>query len=197
MASLKNVRIHATAEVSSKASIGQGTSIWNQTQIRENAKIGKNCVFGKNVYVDRNVLIGNNVKVQNNSSIYEGVTIQDGVFVGPHVSFTNDRLPRAINPDGSLKKETDWKLEKTLVRTGASIGAKSVLMCGITIGEFALIGAGSVVTKDVEDYSLVLGNPATLVGYVCKCGFKVADSNKNLRYSICPNCKTKLDFLKK
>lgn len=197
MASLKNVRIHATAEVSSKADIGQGTSIWNQTQIRENAKIGKNCVFGKNVYVDRNVLIGNNVKVQNNSSIYEGVTIQDGVFVGPHVSFTNDRLPRAINPDGSLKKESDWKLEKTLVRTGASIGAKSVLMCGITIGEFALIGAGSVVTKDVEDYSLVLGNPAILVGYVCKCGFKVADSNKNLKYSTCPNCKTKLDFLRK
>lgn len=194
---MKNVRIHATAEVSSNAKIGEGTSIWNQTQVRENSKVGKNCVFGKNVYVDRNVVIGNNVKIQNNSSVYEGVTLQDGVFVGPHVSFTNDRLPRAINVDGTLKKESDWKIEKTLVRTGASIGAKSVVMCGITVGEFAMVGVGSVITKDVPSYSLVFGNPARLVGYVCKCGFKVAGVDKKLMYSTCPNCKTKLDFLKK
>lgn len=197
MAKIKNLRIHETAEVSSRAHVGEGTSIWHHTQIRENTKIGKNCIFGKNVYVDKNVIIGNNVKVQNNSSIYDGVTIQDGVFVGPHVSFVNDRLPRAINPDGTLKTQSDWKIEKTLVKKGASIGTKSVIMCGLTIGEFAMIGAGSVVTRDVPAYGLVFGNPAKVVGNVCKCGFKVTGADNKLMFTYCPNCKTKLDFLKK
>ncbi len=188
--------IHKTAEVSDKANVGKNTSIWNYVQVRENAKIGESCIIGKNVYIDKNVIIGDNVKIQNNVSVYDGVTIEDGAFIGPHVCFTNDKLPRAINVDGGLKKESDWKLEKTLVKKGASIGAKSVILSKITIGEFAMIGAGSVVTKDVPNYGLVLGTPAKLVGYVCRCGFKVTDKNNRLIDKKCRSCGLSLDFLK-
>ena len=148
-------KIHETAEVDKRAKIGENTSIWHHSQVRENAKIGDNCTFGKNVYIDHNVVIGNNVKIQNNVSVYFGVTLEDGVFIGPHVSFMNDKLPRSINPDGSLKtggtEAEDWKVSKTLVKKGASIGTGSLIMPGLTIGEFAMIGAGSIVTKDVPN----------------------------------------------
>lgn len=172
------IKVHLTAEVSDKARIGEGTSIWHHSQIRENARIGKNCIIGKNVYVDFDVSIGNNVKIQNNVSVYHGVAIEDGVFIGPHVCFTNDKFPRAINPDGTLKKGDDWEVSKTLIKKGASVGANSTIISGITIGEWALVGAGSVVTKDVPDYGLVCGSPARLVGYVCKCGKKLEGSKK-------------------
>ena len=124
------IKIHPTAEVSKKAIVGNKTSIWNQAQIREKAKIGKNCIIGKNVYVDFGVIIGNNVKIENNVSIYHGVTIEDGVFIGPHTCFTNDKIPRAINPTGSLKKSTDWNLSKTLVKkVNYSLGYKNWKIC--------------------------------------------------------------------
>ncbi|MCS6849050.1 MAG: acyltransferase [Anaerolineae bacterium] len=164
------IRIHPTAEVSERARIGEGTSIWNNAQVREDAVIGKNCIIGKGVYIDAGVVIGDNVKIQNNVSVFHGVTIEDGVFIGPHVCFTNDMLPRAINPDGTLKSAQDWTVVNTTVRYGASIGANATIVCGITIGRWAMVGAGSVVTKDVPDHGLVYGNPATLRGYVCKCG---------------------------
>lgn len=167
------IRTHPTAEVNSKASIGQGTSIWNHVQVRENAVIGENCVLSKGVYIDFGVHIGDNVKIQNGISVYHGVTLEDGVFCGPHCVFTNDRQPRSINPDGSLKAADDWLLSKTLVRTGASIGAHATVVCGVTIGRWAMIGAGAVVTKDVPDYGLVYGNPAKLHGFVCPCGAKL------------------------
>ena len=170
-----NCRIHPTADVSPQATIGEHTSIWQHCQVRERAKIGMNCVLGKGVYVDLQVNIGDNVKIQNYVSIYHGVTIEDGVFIGPHVCFTNDRLPRAINPDGSLKAADDWELSETYVQRGASIGANATIRCGIQIGEWAMIGAGSVVTRDVPDYGLVYGNPALLRGYVCVCGDRLVE----------------------
>ena len=118
--------------------------------------------------------IGSNVKIQNHVSVFEGVTLEDGVFVGPHACFTNDLLPRAITPDGKLKSADDWEITPTLVKYGASIGAGSVILCGLTIGEFALIGAGSVVTRDVPPHALVFGNPARQHGYVCRCARRLA-----------------------
>src|SRR6266480_6764342 len=161
--------IHPTAEVSSTAQIGPGTRIWGQVHVREYAQIGETCNIGKGVYIDTHVHIGSNVKIQNHVSLFEGVTLEDGVFVGPHVSFTNDLLPRAITPDGKLKIAEDWVITPTLVKYGASIGAGSIIICGITIGKFAQIGAGSVVTRDVPPHALVFGNPARQHGYVCRC----------------------------
>jgi acetyltransferase-like isoleucine patch superfamily enzyme len=163
-------RIHATADVSPAAEVGAGTSIWHQCQVREDARIGRDCILSKGVYVDAGVELGDNVKVQNYVSIYHGVTIEDGVFCGPHCVFTNDKRPRAINVDGTLKRSDDWALGETRVRTGASIGANAVIVCGVTIGAWAMIGAGSVVTQDVPDYGLAWGNPARLQRFVCPCG---------------------------
>lgn len=167
--------VHPTAEVSSDAHVGRGTRIWRQVHIREHASIGEMCNIGKGVYIDTHVHIGSRVKIQNHASIFEGVTLEDGVFVGPHVCFTNDLTPRAITPDGALKSSDDWQVTSTLVKYGASIGAGSVIVCGIVIGEFALIGAGSVVTKDVPPQVLVFGNPARFHGYVCHCARRLVD----------------------
>ena len=183
--------IHKTAEVEEGASIGENTNIWHYSHIRKGSTIGSNCVLGKNVFVDSGAKIGNNVKIQNNVSVYDGVTIEDGVFVGPHVTFTNDLEPRAINPDGSLKKSSDWKISQTLVKKGSSIGAASVIICGITIGEFAMIGAGSVVTKNVPNFALVYGTPAKHMGYVCKCGKKLGDTNLSGKIK-CSHCKSEI-----
>src|SRR5512142_2718622 len=165
-----SIRIHASAEVSDKASIGDGTSIWHNSQVREGARLGNNCILGKGVYIDAGVIIGDNVKIQNYVSVFHGVTIEDGVFIGPHVCFTNDMRPRAVNPDGSLKAADDWVLSETVVKRGAALGANSTIRCGITIGEWVMIGSDSVVTKDVPAYGLVKGNPARLHGFVCACG---------------------------
>jgi len=184
------VRIHPTAEVSEKAKIGEGTGIWHQAQVRENVSIGENCIIGKGVYIDEGVSIGNNVKIQNYVSVYHGLTIEDGVFVGPHVCFTNDMRPRAINPDGSLKAADDWVLSETLVKHGAALGANSTIRCGITIGEWAMVGSGSVVTRDIPAHGLVYGNPAQLRGFVCACG-EIMEKESQITDSVttkCPKC---------
>jgi UDP-2-acetamido-3-amino-2,3-dideoxy-glucuronate N-acetyltransferase len=162
--------IHPTADVSPQAQIGVGTRIWHHAQIREGAVIGGQCIIGKNVYIDFGVRIGDKVKVQNNALLYHGLTVEDGVFIGPQACLTNDRFPRAITPDGDLKGADDWIVGPTLIRYGASIGASATVLAGLTIGRFAMVGAGAVVTRSVPDYGLVVGVPARLVGYVCKCG---------------------------
>lgn len=168
------VFIHPSAEVETGATIGEGSKIWHLAHIRRDAQLGANCVIGRGVFVDAGVHIGDSVKIQNYVSVFHGVTIEDGVFVGPHVCFTNDMFPRAVNPDMSLKAADDWVLSETLVKAGAAIGANSTIVCGITIGRWAMIGSGSVVTKDVPDYALVVGNPARIIGYVTASGKRVA-----------------------
>ncbi len=188
---------HSTADVSPQAIIGHGTKIWQHCQIREGAVIGHNCILSKGVYIDSGVRIGHNVKIQNGISIYHGVTLEDGVFCGPHCVFTNDRQPRAINPDGTLKSADDWSVSKTLVRMGASIGAHATIVCGVTIGRWAMIGAGAVVTHDVPDHGLVYGNPARLHGFVCPCGEKLGGARGTSGESdetsmLCPKCQTRI-----
>ena len=191
-----SVRIHPTADVSDSAEIGAGTSIWHQCQIRERACIGQNCILGKGVYVDFEVVLGDNVKVQNYVSIFHGVTIEDGVFVGPHVCFTNDNLPRAINPDGTLKASDDWEIGHIRVKRGAALGANATLLPKVTIGEWAIVGSGAVVTKDVPDYGLVVGNPAHLIGFVCPCGHRLVagERDSEVMHARCTDCGTGVDI---
>lgn len=191
-----SIRIHPTAEVSNEAIIGKGTNIWHHSQIRPNATIGKNCNIGKGVYVDSDVSIGDNVKIQNYVSVYHGVTVEDGVFIGPHVCFTNDMFPRAINADGTLKATDDWTVSETIVCKGASIGANSTVRCGVTIGKWAMVGSGSVITKDIPDHGLVYGNPAQLHGFVCACGVKVELEKKqtDIITARCPGCGLKIEI---
>lgn len=172
---LEGVVVHPTADVSHDAVIGRGTRIWSNVQIREGARIGSNCVFGRNSFVDVDVVVGDNVKVQNNASLYEGVTLGDGVFVGPHVVFTNDKVPRAVTPLGVLKGKDDWTLSRTVVGTGAALGACCVVVTGVHIGEWAMVGSGAVVTRDVPPHALVVGNPGRVVGYVSASGERFDD----------------------
>lgn len=185
-------RVHPTASVSDRARIGDGTRVWNQAQVREDAVIGRDCIIGKDVYVDFSVEIGDNVKIQNGALIYHGVTIESGVFIGPGVIFTNDKRPRAINPDGTLKGNDDWIVGKTRVRYGASIGAGAVILPDVTIGQFALVAAGAVVTHDVGDQVLVVGNPARPAGYVCRCATKLIEEAAG-QYR-CPVCHSQYAF---
>ena len=172
-----NFFIHSTAIVDEGAQIGPGTSIWHWTHICEGAKIGNDCSFGQNVYVGNKVTIGNNVKVQNNVSIYTGVECEDNVFLGPSIVFTN-----IINPRSSIVRRDEFK--KTIVREGASIGANATIICGIEIGKFSFIGAGSVVTKDVRDYELVFGNPSIHKGWISEFGEKLTFDDKGK--ATCP-----------
>jgi acetyltransferase-like isoleucine patch superfamily enzyme len=184
-----NVRIHETAIVEDGAEIKEGTSIWHHAHVRRGVKLGKNCILGKGVYIDADVTIGDGVKIQNRVSVYHGVTIGNNVFLGPHMVFTNDSYPRAFNQE--------WKTVETKVEDGASIGANAVIICGITIGKFSMIGSGSVVTKDVPAHGLVYGNPAKLRGYVCKCGltkFPLPTDGSEVDTSkfVCENCEKTL-----
>lgn len=161
-----SITIHPTAIVEDGAAIGDGSRVWHHAHIRAGAVVGDGANLGKNVYVGTDVHVGHRVKVQNNVSVYEGVTLEDDVFVGPSVVFTNDRYPRAFIHE--------FKVVPTLVRTGASIGANATIVCGTTVGSFATVAAGSVVTHDVEDHQLVMGNPARPAGWVCRCGHLVS-----------------------
>lgn len=161
-----NVFIHPSANVSNMAQIGAGTKIWINVQIRENADIGDRCILSKDVYIGQEVKIGQRCKIQNSVSVYTGVEIGDDVFVGPNACFTNDRVPRAFT--------VDWKISRTRIENGVSIGANATIVCGISIGEYAMVAAGSVVTKDVPPYTLVMGNPARPVARIDKDGNRIS-----------------------
>jgi len=154
---------HESAFVDDGCTIGAGTKIWHFCHILKNTRIGENCIFGQNCMVGPNVTIGNRVKVQNNVSIYDGVELEDEVFCAPSMVFTN-----VINPRGFIERKTEFK--KTLIKRGATLGANSTVICGVTVGRYALVGAGAVVAADVPDYALMLGVPARRRGWVCKCG---------------------------
>lgn len=165
MTSNPAVFIHPTASITEPVRIGDGTKVWINVQIRENAEIGISCILSKDVYIDHGVRIGDRCKIQNSVSIYNGVTIESDVFVGPNVAFANDKVPRASN--------SEWIVTPTLVKRGASIGANATVVCGVVIGAYAMIAAGSVVTKSVPSHALVMGNPARVVGFVCECGHRL------------------------
>lgn len=164
--------IHESSYVDEDVVIGENTKIWHFSHVMSGARIGNNCSFGQNVNVGNNAIIGNSVRVQNNVSIYEGVIIEDDVFCGPSMVFTNDLTPRVFGPKG-----TSFYL-KTIVKKGASIGANATIVCGHVVGEYSIVGAGAVVTKDIPPYALVVGNPAKQIGWVCKCGNRLGNSLK-------------------
>jgi len=167
---------HPSAIVDQPADIGDGTQIWHFSHIRENSHIGENCNIGQNVYIDANVTVGNHVKIQNNVSLYNGVTCEDDVFIGPSAVFTN-----VVNPRAVVERKNEFK--PTLVRKGATIGANATIVCGNEIGTYAMIGAGSVVTKNVKPYALMVGNPAKQIGWVSKNGQKLHFNTENI--AIC------------
>jgi UDP-2-acetamido-3-amino-2,3-dideoxy-glucuronate N-acetyltransferase len=157
---------HPTATIDPGCTIGPGTAVWHYTHVSTGARVGARCSIGQNVYVARDVVVGDNVKIQNNVSLYEGVTLEDDVFCGPSMVFTN-----VVNPRSHVSRKHEYR--KTLVRRGATIGANATIVCGHTIGEYAFIGAGAVVTGDVPDYALLLGVPARLAGWMCACGVRL------------------------
>ena len=172
--------IHESSYVDEPCTIGNGTRIWHFCHIMAHATIGERCSIGQNVVVASRVRIGNNVKIQNNVSIYEGVELEDDVFCGPSMVFTNVVTPRSGTP---RNRPTDY--HRTLVKRGASIGANATIVCGVTIGEFAFIGAGSVITRDVPAYALVYGNPGRIHGYACECGVGLAVAGDTC---VCAEC---------
>jgi len=170
--------IHESSYVDEGAEIGAGTKIWHFCHVMPRARVGERCNIGQNVLVSSNVILGNNVKIQNNVSLYTGVIIEDDVFLGPSMVFTN-----VINPRSHINRKDEY--QTTLVQKGASIGANATIVCGITLGKYCFVGAGSVVTRDVPDYALVYGSPARVRGWMCQCGEQLNFKDDR---AVCPSC---------
>ena len=176
--------IEPSADVDPRARIGSGTRVWHLAQVRENARVGDDCVLGRGAYVGPGVCIGDRCKLQNHALVYEPAVLEDGVFVGPAAVLTNDLLPRAVTADGRLKSAADWDAVGVRVRTGASIGARAVCVAPVTVGRWAMVGAGAVVTRDVPDFALVAGVPARRLAWVGRAGVPLEDRGRG-RY-LCP-----------
>ncbi len=178
---MSDVFVHESSYVDEGCSIGEGTKIWHFSHVMAGARIGKRCNIGQNVVVSPGVVIGDNVKIQNNVSIYTGVTLEDDVFCGPSMVFTN-----VMNPRSAVSRKDEYR--STLVKRGASLGANSTIICGHTVGAFAFIGAGAVVTKDIPDYALVVGNPGRISGWMCECGVKLVSGSTPPKDAACSAC---------
>lgn len=171
-------RIAGSADVDERATIGEGTSVWHLAQVREDAVVGPDCTLGRGAYVGPGVVIGAGCKLQNHALVYEPAILEDGVFVGPAAVLTNDLYPRAVNPDGSVKSADDWHAVGVTVRTGASIGARAVCIAPVTVGRWATVAAGSVVTRDVPDFALVAGVPARRIRWVGRAGVPLEEAGE-------------------
>ena len=187
-------RVHPSADLEADVAVGPRTSIWHRAQVRVGARIGADCIIGRDVFIDEGVVLGDKVKVQNAALVYHGVTVEDGVFIGPNAILTNDRFPRAITATGALARADDWQVSPIRLRTGSSIGAGAVVVAGCDVGRFATVGAGAVVTRDVPDHALAVGNPARLLGWVCACGKRLVDATgrpaaaDTSGTAVCPGC---------
>jgi len=167
---VNSLRIEPTADVDQSAEIGTGSTVWHLAQVRENARLGTGCIVGRGAYVGPGVLIGDNVKLQNYALVYEPAVLEDSVFIGPAAVLTNDMFPRSTDPAGRLKRASDWESRGVVVREGASLGARVVVVAGVEVGKWALIGAGAVVVRNVPDFALVVGVPARRIGWVGRAG---------------------------
>jgi UDP-2-acetamido-3-amino-2,3-dideoxy-glucuronate N-acetyltransferase len=177
--------LHKSSYVDTGAIIGAGTKIWHFCHVMADVQIGEQCNIGQNVFIASGVRIGNRVKIQNNVSIYTGVTLEDDVFLGPSMVFTN-----VTNPRSHVPRKDEYR--PTLVRRGATIGANATILCGVTLGEYAFVGAGAVVTHDIPPYALMYGNPARLRGWMCRCGERLPLSTQPMQETaVCPRCKTR------
>lgn len=181
---MADVFVHESSYVDEGCEIGEGSKVWHFSHVMSGARIGKRCNIGQNVVVSPQVVIGDNVKIQNNVSIYTGVILEDDVFCGPSMVFTN-----VVNPRSHVSRKDEYKT--TLVKQGASLGANTTIVCGHTIGRFAFIGAGAVVTKDIPDYALVVGNPGRISGWMCQCGVKLASGTTPPVEATCAVCSTR------
>jgi UDP-2-acetamido-3-amino-2,3-dideoxy-glucuronate N-acetyltransferase len=178
---MPNYFVHQSSFVDDGSEVGEGTKIWHFSHVMARARIGKGCNIGQNVVISPDVVIGDNVKIQNNVSVYTGVILEDDVFCGPSMVFTN-----VTNPRSHVSRKHEY--QRTLVRRGASLGANCTIICGHTIGCYAFVGAGAVITRDVPDYALVVGNPARIVGWMCQCGVKLSGGTEAAAHSKCDYC---------
>ena len=187
------IRIAPNASISDAAKLSDNSSVWDFAQVRENAVIGKNTIVGSYAYIDANVQIGHNCKIQNRALIYDPARIHDGVFIGPGAILTNDKNPRSISVSGELISAKDWEKTGVEILEGASIGAGTICIAPLTIGRWAVVGAGSVVSKTVKDHALVVGNPARQVGWVGYAGVRLKELSKN--FFECPKTLTKFKLI--